>query len=195
MSVHIGLPNGVSRRPHEKVDWRHLHDPLGVERLVCVHVGRPNEVEWRPSVNRKCRLKLKLVHSFISHFSSSVINEALWQVDGFVNQLSLFKHSTEQILEETTPITRWVSAVVCGIDWTKAVSIFFFSVPTLHRPWRLLFCLRRIREPTNSKFGCTRKKKAELIGSLAGDVEEVFTSGNGIKGLLDCVGYSVVMFW
>ena len=25
-------------------------------------------------------------------------------------------------------------------------------------------------------------------------VDEVFTSGNGIKGLLDCVGYSVVMF-
>ena len=88
-SVHIEQPNVVNRRPHVKVDWRHPRDPQGVEQLVCVHVGRPNEVGLRPSVNRKFRLKLKLAHSFISHFSSVINEGGLWrQVDGFANQLS-----------------------------------------------------------------------------------------------------------
>ena len=39
-----------------------------------------------------------------------------------------------------------------------------------------------------------KESRAYMVLQEAVVVDEVFTSGNGIKGLLDCVGYSVVMF-
>ena len=192
-SVHIGRPNGESRRPYGRADWRHRHDLLEVAPLAYGRDDRPNGVGSRLAVKGQIKFvwSWNCAHSFISHFS--IINEvsSLWQVGpwkgGFANGgggvAFLFKHSAEQILEEPTKITSCKSRTTMCIDWTKGeepplcrpsrpnlIAVSLFLVPTLHRPRRLLFCLRS-REPTDSKFGCIvrlvlllrAKRKAPLL--------------------------------